>query len=165
MTGRLWRYNSTKTYIELAPVAYRQWRADSHCNKLHGYALSFYFVFSSDEVDVRNWVVDFGALKPWKEQLQDWFDHKTLVAQDDPDIDLFREMQRRGVASITEVERTGCEGLADFLYRYLNDPIHGYLSHALGYSNVWCSRVEVRETQSNMSFVEGSPDTWSLFNQ
>lgn len=30
------KYVSTKTYSELTPVAYRQWRADTHCNKTHG---------------------------------------------------------------------------------------------------------------------------------
>jgi len=26
------KYISTKTYRQIAPCAYRQWRADSHCN-------------------------------------------------------------------------------------------------------------------------------------
>ena len=41
------KYISTKEYKQLGPVAYRQWRADSHCNKIHGYALSFKFEFES----------------------------------------------------------------------------------------------------------------------
>ena len=41
------KYVSTKTYKDLGPVAYRQWRADSHCNKIHGYSLSFNFEFIS----------------------------------------------------------------------------------------------------------------------
>ena len=54
-------YISTKTYKHLGPVAYRQWRADSHCNLIHGYALSFHFEFESEELDARNWVMDFGG--------------------------------------------------------------------------------------------------------
>ena len=37
------KYFSTKTYNQIGPVCYRQWRADSHCNLIHGYALSFHF--------------------------------------------------------------------------------------------------------------------------
>ena len=79
------KYISTKTYTHLGPVAYRQWRADSHCNLIHGYALSFHFEFETNDLDARNWVVDFGGLKPLKGNLEDWFDHTLLVAQDDPD--------------------------------------------------------------------------------
>lgn len=142
------KFISTKTYDHLGPVAYRQWRADSHCNLIHGYALSFHFEFEADDLDARNWVVDFGSLKPLKGLLEDWFDHTLLVAQDDPERELLLELGKRGVAKITEVEKTGCEGLADFLYEYINDcwlKDYGYAGR------VWCSRVEVRETPSNMA--------------
>ena len=46
------KYISTKTYKHLGPVAYRQWRADSHCNLIHGYALSFHFEFEADTLAV-----------------------------------------------------------------------------------------------------------------
>lgn len=142
------RYISTKEYKELGPVAYRQWRADSHCNQLHGYALSFYFEFESDELDARNWVVDYGSLRPLKDLLEDWFDHTLLVAQDDPDREQLLELGAKGLAKITEVEATGCEALADFLYRYINT----FFLKDYGYGDrVWCSKVQVRETGANMA--------------
>ena len=73
------KYISTKTYRHLGPVAYRQWRADSHCNLIHGYALSFHFEFETDDLDARNWVVDFGGLRPLKDSLEDWFDQLARV--------------------------------------------------------------------------------------
>ena len=79
------RFVSTKTYRQLGPVAYRQWRADSHCNLIHGYALTFHFEFECDTLDARNWCVDFGGLRELKYKLEDWFDHTLLVAQDDPE--------------------------------------------------------------------------------
>ena len=44
---------STKTYGPEAgfSVCYRQWKADTHCNKLHGYALGFHLEFQCDEDD------------------------------------------------------------------------------------------------------------------
>lgn len=142
------KFISTKEYKELGPVAYRQWRADSHCNQLHGYALSFYFEFEADELDARNWVCDYGSLRPLKDLLEDWFDHTLLVAQDDPDREQLLELGAKGLAKITEVEATGCEALADFLYRYVNT----FFLKDYGYGDrVWCSKVQVRETGANMA--------------
>ena len=101
------KYISTKTYRHIGPVAYRQWRADSHCNLIHGYALSFHFEFESDTLDVRNWVMDFGGLRPLKEKLEEWFDHTLLVAQDDPQKDELIRLGEIGLAKITEVENLG----------------------------------------------------------
>lgn len=143
-------YTSTKEYKELAPVSYRQWRADSHCNDWHGYALGFYFEFSAWTLDIRNWVFDYGGLKPLKACLEDWFDHKMLVAEDDPLLDFHRAAEAKGLCRLTVVERTGCEGIADFLIRYINEqwlPLHG------DGERVWCSKVGVRETAANMAFV------------
>ena len=148
------KYISTKTYRQLGPVAYRQWRADSHCNLIHGYALSFHFEFECDTLDSRNWCMDFGGLRPLKEKLEEWFDHTLLVATDDPEIEWFREAQKRGIAKITEVEKTGCEGIADFLYEYINTillPQYG-VEEA---KRIWCCKVEVRETDSNMAMRVG----------
>ena len=115
------KYISSKTYNQIGPVAYRQWRAESHCNKIHGYALSFYFEFESDTLDARNWVVDFGSLKPLKALLEDWFDHTLLVANDDPQREHLLNLGKLGLAKIVEVDKTGCEGLAEFLYTYINE--------------------------------------------
>ena len=150
--NKMAKYISTKTYKQLGPVAYRQWRADSHCNMIHGYALSFHFEFESDTLDVRNWVMDFGGLKPLKDLLEDWFDHTLLVAQDDPMREHLLDLGRNRLAKITEVEKTGCEGIADFLYEYVNTIfLPGYGEK----DRIWCSRVEVRETDSNMAMRVG----------
>ena len=59
-----------------------------------------------------------------------------------------------GIAKITEVEKTGCEGIADFLYKYVNGiflPSYG----ASEADRIWCCKVEVRETDSNMAMRVG----------
>ena len=148
------RYVSTKEYKELGPVAYRQHRADSHCIHLHGYALSFKFEFESDKLDVRNWVVDYGSLRSLKDKLEDWFDHTLLVASDDPNLEDFEALAKKGLAKITLVERTGCEGLAAFLFSYVEEiwlPDNGYKTNE---RRVYVKRVEVRETGNNMAYVE-----------
>ena len=149
------KYTSTKTYRQIAPCAYRQWRADSHCNQIHGYSFSFHFEFSSNELDVRNWVMDYGGLRPLKGLLEDWFDHTLLVAQDDPNRADLLKLGELGLAKITEVEKTGCEGIAEFLYEYVNTI---FLKDYGEVDRIWCTRVEVRETDSNMAYRAGYRD-------
>jgi len=146
------KYISTKTYNQIGPVAYRQWRADSHCNLIHGYALSFHLEFECDTLDARNWCMDFGGLKPLKGLLEDWFDHTLLVAQDDPMREHLLNLGKLKLAKITEVEKTGCEGIADFLYEYINTI---FLPNYGEKDRVWCNKVEVRETDSNMAMRVG----------
>ena len=155
------KYMSTKEYKDAFPVAYRQWRDDGKCCIVHGYALTVRFFFESDELDVRNWVQDYGGLRPLKEQLEEWFDHRLLVAVDDPHKDLLVALHNAGIAKITEVEKTGCEGIADFLYEYVNTiflPSYGKAEA----ERIWCCRVEVRETQSNMAMRQGHRE-WNEF--
>ena len=146
------KYISTKTYNQIGPVAYRQWKADSHCNLIHGYALSFHLEFECDTLDARNWCMDFGGLKPLKGLLEDWFDHTLLVAQDDPMREHLLNLGKLKLAKITEVEKTGCEGIADFLYEYINTI---FLKDYGEKDRVWCSKVEVRETDANMAMRVG----------
>jgi len=146
------KYISTKTYNQIGPVAYRQWRADSHCNLIHGYALSFHLEFECDTLDARNWCMDFGGLKPLKGLLEDWFDHTLLVAQDDPMREHLLHLGTLKLAKITEVEKTGCEGIADFLYEYINTI---FLPNYGEKNRVWCCKVEVRETDANMAMRVG----------
>ena len=80
------RYRVTKTYGNERGLscAFRQWRADSHCNLIHGYSLGFRFVFEAAQLDDRNWVYDFGNLGFVKDFLEDNFDHVLMIASDDP---------------------------------------------------------------------------------
>jgi len=144
---------STKTYgAERGfAVAYRQWRAESHCRLIHGYSLGFHFEFEADDLDARNWVVDFGSLRTLKDMLDEWFDHTFLVALDDPDFETFEELHRKGLCKLVAVERTGCEGLAKFLYDYIDEiwmPENGYADRCR------IRKVEVRETPSNSASYE-----------
>ena len=115
-----YKYVSTKEYHDAFPCAYRQWRADSHCNLIHGYSFSMKFYFGTDNLDARNWVADYGGLKELKNVLESQFDHTLLVAQDDPELEMYKELERRKMAKLTILPKLGCEGLADQLYKYVN---------------------------------------------
>lgn len=146
-------YRSSKTYghdIGLS-AAFRQWRADSHCRFIHGYALSVHLEFEADELDERNWVVDFGSLKSFKQILQDTFDHKLLVAQDDPHWVEFQALEQAGLAQVVIVDATGCEAFAKLIYEgaevWLKDAGYG--------DRVRMHHVTVREHGANSATYTG----------
>lgn len=155
MTPISYKFTSTKEYIDAFPCAYRQWKADSHCNKIHGYSFSMRFFFGTNDLDARNWAADYGGLKDLKKQLEEWFDHTLLVSEDDPLLENYKSMEKLGMAKLTILPKLGCESLADMLYKYVNYiyiPEHWGAGEA---ERLWCYRVEIRETQSNMAFREG----------
>lgn len=146
-------YISTKTYgheIGLS-ACFRQHRAESHCRLLHGYALAVRLEFEADELDVRNWVVDFGSLKSLKGWLEDTFDHTLLVAEDDPKLDRLQTLQFAGLAKVVVVPATGCEAFAKLIYEctqvWLKD--NGYTPRCRVRS------VEVREHGANSAIYTG----------
>jgi 6-pyruvoyltetrahydropterin/6-carboxytetrahydropterin synthase len=113
-TRRTLSYASTKTYTHATGLSccFRQHRAESHCRLLHGYALKVHIEFRASRLDENNWVVDFGSLKEIKKWLEDNFDHKLLVAKDDPELISFNYLHKLGLADVRIVERTGCEAFA-----------------------------------------------------
>lgn len=150
-----YKYTSTKEYVDAFPCAYRQWRADTHCHEIHGYSFSMRFFFGTNDLDARNWVADYGGLKDLKKILEEQFDHKLLVAEDDPDLDAFMMLQARKMANVVVLPKLGCESLADMLYKYVNGV---YIPQFWGEhesKRLWNYKVEVRETQANMAFREG----------
>ena len=140
-------YRSTKSYghSEGLSCAFRQWRAShSHCRLVHGYALAFKFVFVTRELDEHNWCFDFGGLKPIKAWLHEMFDHKFLVAEDDPDIEKFRQLHEHGLVALRVVPAVGCEAVAHMVFEYVAQ----FVAEAT-HRRVWLEQVEVSEHSGN----------------
>ena len=144
-------FRSTKTYDhnEGLSCCFRQWRADSHCRLLHGYALAFKFVFATRELDARNWCYDFGGLKPVRQWLHDTFDHTTLVAEDDPERLTFEALARAGLIDLRVLPSVGCEATA----RYVFDYVARYVDAQTG-GRVWLETIEVKEHGGNSAVYE-----------
>jgi 6-pyruvoyltetrahydropterin/6-carboxytetrahydropterin synthase len=114
----------------------------------------------TQEIDVKiKAILDAGptiaGLKELKNVLEMQFDHTLLVAEDDPELQTFIMLESKNMAKLTILPKLGCEGLADMLYKYVNGV---YIPEMWGpgeAERLWCYRVEVRETQSNMAFREG----------
>lgn len=148
------RYQSTKTFGHDLGIscAFRQWRAThSHCSKIHGYALAVTITFEAERLDDKNWVMDFGGFKDLKEELVNTFDHKLVVAHDDPMLAEFQRMHKLGLADVVILPRVGCEAFAQFIAQAM---VERGLKKSLG-DRVRLVSVEVREHGANSATFFG----------
>ena len=123
------KFQSSKVFDGFSTV-FRQWKAETtHCRFVHGYGISFKVYFEGD-LDERNWVWDFGGMKRAKTQIdvkspKEWmdymFDHTLIVAEDDPFIKAFQQMEEAGVAQVRIIPATGAEKFAEYIYNKLNE--------------------------------------------
>jgi 6-pyruvoyltetrahydropterin/6-carboxytetrahydropterin synthase len=127
------KYLSTKTYGNDRGLSccFRQWRSThSHCSLLHGYSIGIKLIFESETLDDRNWVMDFGGLKAFKEWSEYTFDHTLVVAEDDPHRKMFEKMaelglqDQGGVCDVRIVEGVGCEKFAELAYKEMETILH-----------------------------------------
>lgn len=144
------RFVSGKTYAHSTghSCAFRQWRADSHCNLIHGYALQFELQFGSSNLDEKNWVVDFGGLKELKDWLKHMFDHTYLVAKDDPEMDTILLLADRNLIDMRLVDAVGCERFAELTF----DKASSIIEAKYG-DRCWVESVTVREHEANSATV------------
>ncbi len=152
-------FQSTKV-IELGSCAFRQWRAShSHCRFLHGYQLKAKLWFGGSSLDEKNWIVDFGGLKRLKEILQHQFDHTTCVAADDPELELFKTMERQGIIQLRIMAKgVGIERAAEFVWKTADEFVK-----QLTNNRCWCEKVEVFEHEDNSATYE--KDQWPDISQ
>jgi 6-pyruvoyltetrahydropterin/6-carboxytetrahydropterin synthase len=151
------KFQSTKLFDGFSTV-FRQWKAEgTHCRFLHGYGVSFRVWFEGD-LDERNWVWDFGGMKRAKGTIdgknpKEWmdymFDHTTIIAEDDPFINAFKQMEVAGVAQIRILPAVGAEQFAKYIFEKLNTFIQEETS-----GRVKVVRVEFMEHNKNTAIYE-----------
>lgn len=110
---------------------FRNWRAKSHCNLGHGYDLIFATTFACGPNDLteEGWVVDFGGLDPISDAIKAHFDHKWVVAEDDPCADMIRDFNERCMVlnngrrmfDLVFMPSVGCEAFSAWLARISAD--------------------------------------------
>jgi 6-pyruvoyltetrahydropterin/6-carboxytetrahydropterin synthase len=71
-------------------------------------------------------------------------DHTTIVSQDDPYLEQFKQMDIDGVIQLRILDDVGCEKFAEHLYNTINDFLFKETN-----SRVRATRVEVYEHERN----------------
>jgi 6-pyruvoyltetrahydropterin/6-carboxytetrahydropterin synthase len=127
-------------------ACFRQWRSShSHCRWLHGYSLSVQMVFGAFTLDERQWVIDFGGFAEIKRFLEDTFDHKVVVAEDDPAKDEIAALAGLDAADVRILPAVGCEQFA----KYVHDTVATWLEGRPDRGRVFLLEVTIAEHGSN----------------
>ena len=141
-------YTCTKKYPEIC-VAHRNWRANTHCALVHGYARTVELTFSGP-LDQNNWVIDLGNLRFIKDFLHKEWDHRLLISDDDPLLDDFKALEKKG-AIVLNIMNTA-KGYGPTLEQsclFIADFVRDELSKIM--PNVVLIKVEVWEKGNNRS--------------
>lgn len=152
------KFQSTKVFDGYS-CCFRQWKAvDTHCKFLHGYAVSFKVTFEGD-LDIKNWVFDFGGAKRStykidgknpKEYLDWLLDHTVIISSDDPHISSFKMLDNLGVIQLRVLDiGVGAERFAEYLYLQLNPWILQETDN-----RVKIVKIEFFENQKNSAIYE-----------
>ena len=152
------KFQSTKLFDGFSCV-FRQWKAtNTHCRFLHGYGVSFRVWFEGG-LDDRNWVWDFGGMKRAKTQIDGmspkaWmdymFDHTTIMAKDDPYLEVMQKLHTNGIIQLRIIEATGAEKFAEFIFGKLNTFVQTETD-----GRVRVAKVEFMEHGKNTAIYEG----------
>jgi len=151
------KFKSSKLFDGFSTV-FRQWRAEgTHCRFLHGYAISFKVDFEGD-LDEKNWVWDFGGMKRANGNIdgmnpKQWFDylldHTTIIAEDDPYLEQFKQMSEDGIIQLRILPYVGAERFAEYLFQKINE----FVQEETHY-RVRVAKVEVFENGRNSASYE-----------
>lgn len=133
------------------PASHRQPSHDGHCRWLHGHNYDFEFAFAAHHRDENGFIVDFGKLAFIKEFLTEWFDHTFLVTENDPKINLFRQMESDGLCDMRVLEGTSAEAMAEFVFLQV-----GALVIKATTGRVWVTSVRVWEDSKNFAVYQKS---------
>ena len=106
--------------------------------------MAFKFTFGCDELDNKNWAVDFGGLRPLKQWLEDTFDHKTVIDINDPKKDKLLELETHGLAQITQLDGVGAEKFAEHAFKFADKLVGEMTNH-----RCYCVSAECMEHGSN----------------
>lgn len=141
-------YFSSKRFGPIS-TGHRQWRDNGHCAYLHGYGRTMKVIFGASELDDKSWVVDFGGLKDFKKWLEGEWDHRMLIASNDPELPLFKELHARGIIDLNVMDASkgygpGIEASCKYVYDHLNEIITRESN-----GRCWVESVEIWEHETN----------------
>ena len=99
-------------------------------------------------MDNKNWVIDFGGLKELKGWLEDQFDHKLCLDNNDPYIAEFQKLEELGLVELRYFYGVGAEKFAEHALYFANQ-----LAIRISGGRCWCEEVECSEHGANSAIV------------
>ena len=93
--------------------------------------------------------MDFGSLKPVKQWLEQTFDHKTLVATDDPLLLQMQVMDDTGLIQLVVLPHVICETFSEYIFAWVSN----WLAEQKLGPRIQLAEVHVQEHGANAAKV------------
>ena len=98
--------------------------------------------------------MDFGGLKSFKNWLEATFDHTLVIARDDPEYELLKNLPNH-IADIRIVDGVGCERFAEMAYNKMKEILEDDISEGRALNpTVRVKSMEVFEHAGNSAIYE-----------
>lgn len=160
-------YKSTKKFGPIS-TNHRNWKAAENknrdsvkCSWIHGYSRYIEFTFVGD-YDECQWVMDFGDLKDVKALIEEAWDHKTLIASNDPRLGQIKHMRDAGLIALTVVDVSnglgwgpGIEGSCKWAFDKVSELLVKKTDGRVGIES-----VRVWEHGNNSAYYFGNEDDY-----
>lgn len=128
-------------------TGHRQYLDSGHCSFIHGYGRKIKITFACNQLDERGWVMDFGGLKQVRKWLEDEWDHRTLIHEDDPELTDLKEIELDGTIKLNVVSKPYGPGI-ELSCLYVYDRVSPMIYKATD-GRVWIETVEIWEHENN----------------
>ena len=93
--------------------------------------------------------MDFGGLKPLKKWLEDNFDHKVVLDENDEKLHYFHTLEDAGLAQLTIMDGVGAEMFAKHAYDFADKLIREQTNN-----RCWVHEVECMEHGANSAIFK-----------
>ena len=133
----------------IGPIStgHRQYKDKGHCSFVHGYGRYVELTFNCAERDEKGWVMDFGDLKDIKKWLEEQWDHRLLLAHDDPLLGLFEGLHKLGGVNLNVMPEGYGPGIEDSC-KWVFDNVSPMI-HEKTNGRAWLHCVRVYEHENN----------------
>ena len=99
--------------------------------------------------DNKNWAVDFGGLKPLKKWLEDTFDHKVVLDENDEKLHHFHVLEDAGLCELVILDGVGAEMFAKHAFEFADKLIKEATD-----GRCWVHEVECMEHGANSAIYK-----------
>ena len=134
---------------KIGPIStgHRQWKDNGHCSFVHGYGRYVELTFACEERDEKGWVMDFGDLRDVKKLIEEEWDHRLLIAEDDPLLEDFKQLHEKGGVNLNIMPKEYGPGIEDSC-KYIYDKVAPIISLKTQ-DRVWIENIRIYEHDNN----------------
>ena len=148
-------FTSTKMFGPIS-TGHRQYLDEGHCSFVHGYGRKVQLTFAAKELDHKGWVMDFGGLKQVRKWLEDEWDHRTLIHEDDPALNDLKDLEYDKTININIMRKPYGPGI-ELSCLYVYDNLTPMIKEATD-GRVWIQKVEIWEHENNSAAYHHVPE-------